>query len=322
MTTTARTFYPTWLTGADGEWDGTDPSGGDVRRAHHTEAANNVRDTTTRVAFGTAAGTLVVDPFTTNSAALAQDRFGWALNLAGAEGMGATPEAHRRTVPGDWRIRATLRNAAAATTLSNYQVRPHVYRISADGATRTLLFTAPWSTAALVNDLHFHIHEVTQTGVPEHRFAPGETLMVSWQVRKVDSTLVAETLVFGVGNGPINAIGQLQNLASVILPEPGLRTAHLPPAVTITGVGSIPTSPRAIGRTANLTGVGDATATRAITAHRTADITGTGALAATKHITPQPVTVTGVGSVTGRIEIPLGNIPAAARRRRIIVVED
>lgn len=232
MGTTAQVFYAGWTTDAVSEWDGTDPVGGDVRKLRTDQPPDATDSTNTFTNHGTGQNSIVVDPFTTRATTgtADQDKFGWAINLAGSDGMDGTASALRRTPAGVWNFVACLN---LSPSLSNYTVRAHVYRVSADGTTRTLLFSSNESAQAI--PAVRTIYSFASASQPDYTFSSNESLLVSYTVRKVDATAVGEIPEFKTGRA---LSGGLQtNLCTVTVPPPGVRTQYQE-SVTTTAVAT------------------------------------------------------------------------------------
>jgi hypothetical protein len=205
MPTSAQSFFASTID-HDGAW------GTDIRKL--AEAAGGV-DGSTMGAFGTAAATIVMDPFTTRSTTGTADapEFGWAINRLGADGMESSATAKRIIPAGTWDFFVQV-SAAVATTNVHFEVR--VYRVSSSG-TRTLLI-GPLNTNSTLpissgTDLSASSSESQIT------LEADETLLVSFTMVKEGGTLLGETYNFNVNNGG----SQVAN-GMVRVPSPGIRT--------------------------------------------------------------------------------------------------
>lgn len=206
MGTTAQAFYPRGV-----DWDGTDPAGGDIQQL--STSLGTVTNTSI-CDFGTSgAKTITVDPYTTRSTTGASSNFGWAINIAGSEGMDGTSAAKRWIPAGPWTFEGTL-TAAPVASLASCTVDNRVYRVSADGSTRTLIFAS--STPAGVISATGTAWSLTTASKAEVVFEEGETLQVTFTLA-CTGQLGGLTIAFQTGNGSLTD-------CRVLLPTPGLRT--------------------------------------------------------------------------------------------------
>ncbi len=206
MPTTVQTFYPSAT-----EQDFTATGELDIKKLVETIGASN---NTAQAAFGTAAASIVVDPYTPSSTTGTTNlpNYGWAINRLGTDGMDSTATAKRIIPAGTWTFNARL--GASAVLTSAYRIEVSVYRVSSTGA-RTLLFgpinsatVSPNATGVDVSAATTQIKIVLQSN---------ETLLVSYVINKTNTSLLAETVEFRLND----TIG---NDVSVAVSSPGVRT--------------------------------------------------------------------------------------------------
>ena len=209
MGTTDQTFYLPGTSQTD--WDGTDPTGGDVRKLR--PAVLSETDDTTILSFPTAASSIVFDPYTTRSTTGTGDvnKFGWAVNLNGSDGMEAAADALRLIPAGTWTMNVDMNGVV----VGYYTITVSFYRISSNGLTRTLLFTATSGTLVLTAAFTSHQWFSSQ---PAYTFAPNESVLCSFYVTKT-ATAVAETVNVRLGAGSSGS--------RVAVPTPGIRTEYV-----------------------------------------------------------------------------------------------
>jgi hypothetical protein len=217
--TTAQTFCPT-TADHDGTW------GTDVRSANVAAGANNatsINDAGTT----TTQTTMTYDPYTTRTTTGDQGTlFGWAINAlaASTDGMGSASGARRRIPPGTWNVSGIISLPVAGTLTGTITAffAFRFYRVSADGATRTFLFSVNTGTAqstglAAVNNT---VITGTSASQPEYIFEPGETLhcsiqSVSTQVAGALGATVAAQITLTTGGSTFFTV-----------PSPGIRTRY------------------------------------------------------------------------------------------------
>lgn len=233
MGTTAQVLYGV---GSPSTWDGTSPASGDVRRFDDDQPGDSTGDTSSKTSHGTDANSIVVDPYTTRSTTgtTDQDKFGWAVDVSGDEGMGGTATSLRFIPAGVWSFVTHLQRDGVVPSTSNYTVQAHVYRISSDGTTRSLLFSSNVSAEAIAGNTltGFSFSSASQS---EFTFAANESLLVSYTVTKVSTSVLADTINFATGRALVGA--SQANLCTVTVPSPGIRTRHLE-TVTINAIST------------------------------------------------------------------------------------
>lgn len=214
MATLAQTF---WLPGSGrDEWDGTDPAGGDIRKLL-TADPGATTDVFTECSFGTAAASIICDPYTLrNTTGLTGlDTFGWALNLTGADGVDSVAGARRIIPAGTWTFYARLGTAVAA--LGSYTTTVTIYRRTAAGA-RTSLFSAT-STGISPTNLGTAVPAWT-SAQPQITLEAGETLFACYYLSRTASGVTAESIAFQC------APADVASRPRIVLPAPGLRTLY------------------------------------------------------------------------------------------------
>lgn len=185
------------------DWDGTDPIGGDVRKL---VIGANAADNSSIVNFPNAAAERRVDPFTEQAAGVGGadfEKFGWAVNYLGADGMESTASAVRRVPSGTWAFRLRL-NLLSAATATEFRARMRVYRVSADGATRTLLFTI--DTAQAVPLGLGGSNYAGSASQSEIVVEAGETLQVSFTIEKMAGNVMDERIELRLSDGGNNFV--------------------------------------------------------------------------------------------------------------------
>ena len=166
--------------------------------------------------------TITLDPYSPRSTqGDATTLFGWAIN-SGADGMESTTTAKRRILAGTWRFFNRVSVPAGGTVSGSHNVTAiySVYRVSADGATRTLLFsyTSPEDAGTLLASTA--TFDNTTPAQDEIVLETGETIHVGIQSRnrQVAGALGATT----AGNLTWHTGGAAD--AFVEVPAPGIRT--------------------------------------------------------------------------------------------------
>ena len=220
MGTTASRFYP-----HSAEWDGTDPASGDVRTM---ETSLPAATSGSSCDFGTSgAKTITVDPYTASrtTTGLASE-FGWAIDIAGSDGMDGAANANRYIPAGAWLYQGTLFASLAA--LVDCTVAMSVYRVAASpSTTRTLLFTDAGVNAGLVATTGTTFTRTTASQ-SEIELQPGETIQCTFTL----------TCTGQIGGLVIDfRTGDQTSDCWVDVPSPGVRTVY-DEAVTTTGVGT------------------------------------------------------------------------------------
>lgn len=221
MGTTARRFYP-----HSANWDGTDPASGDVRTM---ETALPAATSGSSCDFGTSgAKTITVDPYTAGrtTTGLASE-FGWAVDIAGSDGMDGAANANRYIPAGTWLYQGTL-FASPAIAIANCTVAMSVYRVAASpSTTRTLLFTDAGVSVPAVATTGTTFTRTTASQ-SEVELAPGETIQCTFTL----------TCTGQLGGLVIDfRTGDQTSDCWVDVPSPGVRTVH-DVAVTVTAVGT------------------------------------------------------------------------------------
>ena len=218
MGTTARRFYP-----HSAEWDGTDPASGDVRTM---ETALPAATSGSSCNFGTSgAKTITIDPYTAGRTTTGLDsKFGWAIDIAGADGMDGAVGAHRYIPAGTWLYQGTLFSPSLA--VAPCTVAMSVYRVAAAPSTvRTLLFTDAGVTVPNVAVLGTAFTRTTAAQA-EIELQPGETVQCTFTLT-CTGQLLGLTIDFRTGD--------LASDCWVDLPAPGVGTVHDEPAATSGG---------------------------------------------------------------------------------------
>jgi hypothetical protein len=317
--TLAQKFYPHTVD-HDGTW------GTDARKLN--DVSGNAADTTTIANFGTdtAQGTIVFDPYTNRSTRGTANEadFGWGINAAGSDGMASTSSAKRIIPAGDWHFNARVSVSSAQTGIgnSNSTFTAVVYRVSSAG-TRTELFRQASATVAITSVTGVSVQGVFWvSSQSQFTFEADETVFVSFQVLSVGVVVTGQRMTFRTqGND-----GTDGNNVWVNLPSPGVRTLYPLSTQTATGVGTMSRGMTVAPVVKTATGKGTAAMTRgplALTRNPVATGVGTAARGAFT-VTKVTQTATGVGTGTGRIEVPLDEIPEGSGTtiKRRYIIED
>lgn len=220
--TESRTFYP-----HSTDWDGVDPASGDIRQA---VAAVPPAGIGSSCDFGTSgAKTITVDPYTAGRTTTGlTSALGWAINIAGADGMGGAADAHRFIPAGVWLFQGTIA-AAPAVAVAACVVGINVYRVAAaPSTTRTLLFadsvSVPGTAVAGSNWTR------TTGAQAEIELAAGETIQVTYTLA---CTGQIGGLTIDFHTGPTAGL----NTNLITVPTPGVRTVFIEDIAT-TAVGT------------------------------------------------------------------------------------
>jgi hypothetical protein len=281
--TEAQVFYLN--RGDDLAWDGTTPGGGDIRGLRQTAPAAMDGGV---CSFTTAIANITVDPFTTRSTTgtAQQDIFGWAFYHVdpgiGYSGMDSTATAKRIIPAGTWSFAGTLAAPVLATT--TYGVQCSVYRLSTADA-RTLLFQV--SAGANVTPTVAGAAWSAASSQPQFTLEDNESLLVTFQLYKTGTTLIAESITFRVTSA-----------AQITVPSPGVRTLSLTSTFAASGVGVASTQRQTILLPKVAIGFGVAAFTRKITAARAFAATGVGVASTQRKTIPGTYIATGVGVAT------------------------
>lgn len=221
MGVTARRFYP-----HSDEWDGTDPASGDVRALNTSLPAVTSGSSCD---FGTSgAKTITVDPYSAGRTTTGLDSaFGWAIDLAGSDGMDSTATAKRLIPAGTWFYSGWL-VAAPVAAVANCTVAMSVYRVAAaPSTTRTLIFT----------DSGVVVVGVSTAGGAWSRTtgAQSEILLEAGETIQATFTL---TCTGQVGGLTIDfRTGDQTQDCFLDVPSPGVRTEYQE-SVSVTAVGT------------------------------------------------------------------------------------
>ena len=221
--TVVQRFYP-----HTDDWDGTDPASGDVRALNTSLPAAT---SGSNVQFGTSgAKEITVDPYTSGRTTTGVDSaFGWAIDIAGADGMDSTATAKRVIPAGTWFYQGWL-SASPVASLNAVTVGFYVYRVAAaPSTTRTLLFSDSVS-AGLVS--------TAGTAFTRTTGAQSEILLEAGETIQVTITLS--------GTGQIGGLdvdyrtGDQTTDCLIDVPTPGVRTEYLQSvSVTATGTAAV-----------------------------------------------------------------------------------
>lgn len=219
---TVQRFFP-HLT----DWDGTDPAGGDVRKCDTglpAIATNNSAE------FGVSdTKQITVDPATAGRTTTGvAPEFGFAVNIAGADGMDSTATAKRRIPAGTWFFQGML-VAGPAASLAACTVGMYVYRVAASpSTTRTLLFSDSVAVGLVAP---------SGTNWSRTTAAQSEILLEAGETIQVTFTL---TCTGQAGGLLIDfRLGDASTLNDTFfdVPSPGVRTQYQE-TVTVTAVGT------------------------------------------------------------------------------------
>lgn len=294
MATRAATFYPSTT---DQDFAATGEV--DIRKLVETLGGAN-QDTA--ASFGTGTAEIILDPYATRSTTGTTDapNLGWAINRDGSDGMAVpTPpagvdSAERFIEAGTWTFRGRL---ASLATTSNYRMRVRVYKVASDGS-RSLLFGPINSNSTAVTGAGADVSASTNPG--EVTFDEDETLLVSYGIEKMNSTVGNEQISFRLND-------TTGNDCEIVLPA-GIRTRYRD-TVQVTATGTAANNSLGIALDRAVNGVGTATMSRSVVAAKAVTVNAIGTAAQSKAITPNTITVTGIGTVSGRIQIPIDEIP-------------
>lgn len=220
MATVVQRLYPD-----SDNWDGTDPASGDVRALNTSLPAGTSGSSCD---FGTSgAKTITVDPYTAGRTTTGTDSaFGWAVDIAGADGMDSTATAKRLILAGTWSYQGWL-VAAPAAALNAVTVGFNVYRVAASpSTTRTLLFSDTVSAGLVV---------ATGSAFTRTTGAQSEIVLEAGETIQVTYTLA--------GTGQIGGLtidfrtGDQSTDCFLDVPTPGVRTEYLQ-SVSVTAKGT------------------------------------------------------------------------------------
>lgn len=221
MTTTDRRFFPHVT-----EWDGVDPTGGDIRKCLVAVGAANGG---TVADFGTAGGnkTITLDPYSTRTATGTVSSLGWAVNIAGADGMDSTATEKRRIPAGTWFYQYAL-IAAPVASVADCTVAMQVYRVAAaPSTTRTQLFSDSANIGAVTSVLTLKTR--TTPSQSEIILEPGETIQASFTLN-CSSQVGGLTIELRTG---ATSVGDV----FIDTPSPGVRTQYQE-SVEVTVIGT------------------------------------------------------------------------------------
>lgn len=297
MATRVDTFYP-----SSTDQDFTATGEVDIRKLSETLGSS---DNTTIASVTDAAAEIVLDPYTTRSTTGTTDapNLGWAINRDGADGMAVpTPPAgvdtaERFIAAGTWTFNSRL--GVSLLSIANVRLRIRVYRVASDGS-RTLLFGPINSNT--VTPTVVGVDVAATSSQSEITFSEDETLLVSYAIEKTNT---------GLGTGGSNVELRLNdgigNDTEIILPA-GIRTRYAETR-QVNAVGTAIRDPQQVDVARTVNGVGTASMSRTVTASRTITVNGVGTVTRANAITKAPITVNGVATVSGRIEVPIDEIP-------------
>lgn len=209
MGTVASRFYPHSV-----NWDGTDPAGGDVRTC---ETALPALDSVSSCDFGTSGNkTITVDPYTGGRTTTGLDSgFGWAVDIAGSDGMDGLSDAKRLIKSGAWLFQGTL-TASPAASVADCIVGINVYRVAASpSTTRTLLFSDSISAGSVLSPGTSWSR--TTASQAEVVLEAGETIQVTYTLN-CNGQVGGLVIAFSTGNA------SLTNDTWFDVPSPGIRT--------------------------------------------------------------------------------------------------
>lgn len=268
-------------------------------------------DTNTSVDFGTSgAKTITFDPFTAGRTTTGLvSGFGWAINIAGSDGMDGTATAKRWIKAGTWAFQGNV-FATPAAALNAVTIGVNVYRVAASpSTTRTLLFSSSVS-AGLVTTAGTD-WTLTTASQAEIVLEAGETIQVTYTAA---GTGQVGGLVVAMRTG--DSFGPLLDTRFDV-PSPGIRTlgegaGAASGAGTVDGVGG-----KVLATVGASTGTGAASGAMSAIASMTGSAAGastvTGVLGATGSMTGTAAgtaTATGVGGkvlgTVGTVEIGSG----------------
>lgn len=211
MGTTARRFFP-YTT----NWDGTDPSGGDVLKLD-TAVNPTLLTASQSCDFGTSGSKeITVDPMTNNRTATGvNSALGWAINIAGSDGMDGTSSTKRMIPAGAWLFQGTIGSLTAS--LNPCTVGFYVYRVAASpSTTRTLLFSVSVNAGLVSLATNFTLTTASQAQII---LEAGETIQVTY-------TLTCTGQVGGLNISLQMGDALTDNDLLLDLPSPGLRTYY------------------------------------------------------------------------------------------------
>lgn len=184
-------------------------------------------DTNFTVTFtSTTTATQTVQPYTNISQVTADNRttHGWAMNqnLVSNDAMASTATAERIIPAGTWNFSfGWTSNDAPLFYSYTVVVSYHVYRVAANGGTRSLLFSAS-AAAVTVNTAGGNDTAAAASTQPEYTIQPNETIHVAVQIQSA----AAPTLLGGPTPSVITCRGATAGAFSVSFPTPGIRTLY------------------------------------------------------------------------------------------------
>lgn len=293
MGTLNQTFWPYTV-----NWDGTDPAGGDVLKAD-TAINSTLLTANQSVDFGTSgAKTITVDPNTTGRTTTGVDpNLGWAINISGATGMDSTAAARRFIPAGTWSFQGTI--GTLTPSLNGCQVTVYVYRVAASpSTTRTLLFSAGVSAGLVGTATNW---AVTSASQPQIVLEAGETIQVTYTL---GCTGQVGGLVISLQMGD----SLTNNDLLFQVPSPGIRTLRTE-THSLVGVGLLTLGAKTVQFARTAVGVGTITVARSLVAAKTSSLVGKGVVSRTVQTTKKAVDLLGRGTTTGRIELPIDEVP-------------
>lgn len=299
--TTAQTFY-TAQADHDGTW------GTDVRQLDAT--AVPAGEPNSQNNHGTAATTnsITYDPYTVRSTTGdASTLFGWAINALAAsdDGMGSAVGARRIIPAGTWNLGGRINIPIAGTTTGSLTVTLTFYiiRVSSDGLTRTLLFSATTGSAAstglaAANNQDLSVNPVRSEIILE----AGETLHVAI----VSNCTQVAGLLGATVQGSI-VLQHSSNVTFVRVPTPGIRTSYTSnaaaTAAAVTGLV------RKTGKTLTTTAAGVAVMLRLIGIRL--PVSGTAVASLSRYMRLGAMVVTGATSASKSLKVSLARPTSA-----------
>lgn len=276
MGTVAQEFYHSTT-----DQDFTAPSEVDIRKLVDVNPATPNSTTITSHGTGTGGGVdRLADPYTTRSSSGGNAaNIGWAINRAGADGMGSTSSRKRVIPAGTWVCQANVTLPVAGSVSGTIDAAGYwaIYRVSSTG-TRTLIDSIGLSNTVQSTGLGSFTGNITASkALPEIVLEADETIhvgmgVVTAQMAGVLGATVPATVTFNLGT----------TASFVRVPAPGVRTRAI---AALTGVvTSTAALARRPGKALAGTVAPAATVRRGVSRHLIGSVTPSGHAARTPRV--------------------------------------
>lgn len=233
-------------------------------------------DTNFTVTFtSTTAATQTLQPYTNISNNTTDNRttHGWGMNQndASADSVGSTSTRKRIIPAGTWSFSNAL-SGSAPPLLDSYNVTLEysVYRVAANGGTRTLLFSFSGSAVNRSGSGAFTYTAISPSQ-PVYTLEPNETIHLAIRI----TSAATSSLLGGTTNTVITVSGATSGSQTFTIPAPGMRDLYFDTNLAVgSGVGSETLYIRKDIYSA--TGEGDGQYSRLVDFFRKLDAVGTG----------------------------------------------